>query len=249
MLVITIMASWQINGFRLFFFLVSVIILHRLDSLFFSLFQSLVFLLVRLGLPLSVGASGARKAEQSLSCSLKSNRRDTAESCLSSPALVCSHFISLYLLSGESADQCRCCEKTTTYTPLWHTFMSFTPLCSSHRVEPTREPFSAYASCHVRILDFCFELSWRAALYAPISWSNRKFPVVTSRLLTVCPLGWQRESEGNIGRRSCHTPISALMSHIKRCPYLNVILKGKTGGVVCVCVYGRYTKMEKKNSS
>lgn len=84
------------------------------------------------------------------------------------------------------------------------------------------------------ILDFCFELSWRERLYVPISWSNKKFPVVTSRLLTVCPLCWQRDGEGHIRRRSCHTPISALMSDIKQCPYLNVILKGKTGRGVCV---------------
>lgn len=123
--------------------------------------------------------------------------------------------------------------------------MSFAPLCSTHRAKPTREPFSAYASRHVRILDFCFEPSGREGLYVPISWSNKKFPVVTSRLLTVCPLGWQRESEGNIGRRSCHTPISALMSHIKRCPYLNVILKGKNSGR-CPCVWRIHQKKEKE---
>lgn len=94
-------------------------------------------------------------------------------------------------------------------------------------------------------------LNWagEGALYVPISWSNKKFPVVTSRLLTVCPLGSQRVSEGNIGRRSCHTPIPALMSHIKHHPYLNVILKGKTGGGVCLCAEDTPKKKKKKCSS
>lgn len=147
--------------FCFFFFLTLVIILHRLVSLFFSpSFCSSCFLLVRLSL--SVGASRREKAEQSLSCSLKSNRQDTAESCLSSAALVCSHFISLYLFSGETADQRRCCERTTTYTHGTDTpSCSLSPLCSACGVEPIGEPFSAYASCHVRILDFCFEPSPR----------------------------------------------------------------------------------------
>lgn len=34
------------------------------------------------------------------------------------------------------------------------------------------------------------------------------------------------------------------MSHIKRCPYLNVILKEKAGGGVCV--YVRETKIKKQ---
>ncbi len=115
------------------YFFLTVIILHRRVSLFFFLFLSHMFLLVLLSL--SVGASRREKAEQSLSCSLKSSRQDTAESCLSSPALVCSHFISLslYLLSGESADQHRCCEKTTTYT------QSDTPSCPLHLYVPRTE--------------------------------------------------------------------------------------------------------------
>lgn len=38
------------------------------------------------------------------------------------PLLLSCTCLFLYLLSGEIADQCRCCEKTTTYT---HAFMSF----------------------------------------------------------------------------------------------------------------------------
>lgn len=111
-----------------------------------------------------------------------------------------------------------------------------TPSCPLHLYVPRTEwSPSGDPSLHMHpatsiSLISVFELSWREALCVSIGWSNKKFPVVTSWLLTVCPLGWQRESEANIGRRSCHTPISALMSHIKRCPYLNVLLKGKNWG-------------------
>lgn len=49
--------------------------------------------------PLICWSCQARKGEQSPALL----RRDTAEDCLSSPALVCSHFISLYVLSRERA--------------------------------------------------------------------------------------------------------------------------------------------------
>lgn len=123
-----------------------------------------------------------------------------------------------------------------------HARGSDTPSCPLHLYVPRTEwSPSGDPSLHMHpataiSLISLFEPSRREALCVSIGWSNKKFPVVTSWLLTVCPLGWQRESEANIGRRSCHTPISALMSHIKRCPYLNVLLKGKKLGEVCVDV-------------
>lgn len=92
---IAITVSWWINKSELFMTLSSCAGL--LDYLSLSFCPSCFFWC---GSPYLVGA---RKAEPSLSCSFKSNRQDTAESCLSSPALVCSHFICLHPLSGESA--------------------------------------------------------------------------------------------------------------------------------------------------
>lgn len=137
----------------LLFFFITVIILHRLVSLF-----SLCPLCSSRCVSSYLAELADEKRPSGLfSCSVECNRRDTAESCLSSPALVCSHFISLDLLSGRGADQRRCGEKT--HTQVRHTLVCFALLCSACRVEPIREPFSAYASCHVHILDFCFELS------------------------------------------------------------------------------------------
>lgn len=118
LLVITIMDSWRLNGsfFCFCFFKGLLSSCTGLSVYFFLSLLSLVFLSVCL----SLSVRRREKAERSLSCSLKSNRRDTAESCLSSPVLVCSHFISPYLLSGESTDQRRWSKKTTTCTALTH---------------------------------------------------------------------------------------------------------------------------------
>lgn len=199
---------------------------HLAQACQFIFSLSLVFPLVRLFL-----SCGASRREKGRAVSFLLFKIQQARYCWELPLFSCSCLFSFHLSRSSLVEDG---EKTATYTPFFDT-PSRPRCCYVPRAELSP---SGNLSLHmwVHILDFCFELSWREALCASISWSNKKFPVVTSWLLTVCPLGWQRESEANIGRRSCHTLISALMRRIKRCPYLNVLLKGKTEGRVCMCV-------------
>lgn len=99
------------------------------------------------------------KGQAVSSCSLKSNRQDTAERCLFSLAL-CSHFISHSIVPQEGAQA----SADVVKRPL-HTHSSDTPSCPLHlyvprtRLSPPGEPFCAYAACLIHMLDSCFELS------------------------------------------------------------------------------------------
>lgn len=201
-----------------FFFLITVIILHRLVSLFFSLFLSLMFLLVCLSL--SVRTSRWEMPSSLFPALLSPKGRIL----LRAASLLLHLFVLISSLSIFSQERAQT-SADVVKRPL-HTHSFDTPSCPLHLYVPFTEwSTSGNLSLHMHpatSVSLISVLNWaeREDLYLPISWSNKKFPAVTSRLLTVCPLGWQRESEGNIRRRSCHTPISALMSHIKQCPYI-----------------------------
>lgn len=224
-------------------FFIPLIILHRRLSLFLFLSISSV----AFGSPLLIYWSLQVRESQAISFLLFKVQQ--AGYCWELPLFSCTCLFSIHLPLSSLRRECRPAQMLWkdhyTHTALTHLHVLCTPVSVVQR-RAHRGTF--FCICILpRSHPACFELSWRAALYEAISWSNEKFPVVTSRLLTVCPLGCQRESRRNIGRRSCHAQISALMSHIKRCPYLNVTLEGKTGGGVCVtdvCVWGRYSKIK-----
>lgn len=90
-----------------------------LSVYFFSLFSrpSCSFWCVS---PLSVGASRREKAEQSLSCSLKSNRQDTAESL---PLFFCTCLFFSQERVQTSADVVKRPQHTHTHTTSTHLYV------------------------------------------------------------------------------------------------------------------------------